>query len=59
MWIYRRRARDMDEHAIQRKLGADETTALQGGRAKDAQLCRPGISASRAGLFAVADGDTP
>ncbi|MDO8348201.1 MAG: peptide chain release factor N(5)-glutamine methyltransferase [Rugosibacter sp.] len=32
--------------------------ALQGGRAKNAQLCRPGLSASRGGLLAVADGDT-
>ncbi|HEY8856516.1 MAG TPA: YqiA/YcfP family alpha/beta fold hydrolase [Rugosibacter sp.] len=42
----------------QRKLGADETTALQGGRAEGTQLCRPRIPASRAGLLAVADADT-
>ncbi|MBI5862195.1 MAG: peptide chain release factor N(5)-glutamine methyltransferase [Rhodocyclales bacterium] len=41
-----------------RKVGAGEATALQGGRAKNAQLCRPGLSASRGGLLAVADGDT-
>jgi len=29
--------------AAMKKVGADKATALQGGRAKDAQLCRPGI----------------
>ena len=44
--------------STRKKLGADETTALQGGRARNAQLCRSGISASRAGLLAVTDGKT-
>jgi hypothetical protein len=41
----------------QKKVGADEATALQGGRAKDAAL-QTWDSASRAGLLAVADGET-
>jgi hypothetical protein len=32
--------------------------ALQGSRAKNAQLCRPGTPASRADIRAITDGDT-
>jgi NCAIR mutase (PurE)-related protein len=43
---------------IFRKVGADEATALQGGRAKKRSALQTWISASRAGLRAVADGET-